>query len=106
MRVEARPNGLILDVPDKATVAHVPTAAADADDVTGRGDEASGNKAYSDVAGTAGVAKERSIAEGRVKVAGIVGPGAESTKGRVTGAVDVVYKGSRSNSRAPVAGVL
>jgi hypothetical protein len=35
MRVLARSNGLILDVADKATVAHVPTAAADTNN--GRG---------------------------------------------------------------------
>jgi hypothetical protein len=64
-----------VDVADKAAIADVQTTGADSDSVTGRGKVAAGYKAYGDVAVAAGIAKERSLTDGRVEVAGGVREG-------------------------------
>jgi DNA-binding CsgD family transcriptional regulator len=67
MRVEARSNSLILDVADKATVAHVSTAGAVTDDVIGCRDEASGYFANDRVVAAAGEPKASTFTDSHIE---------------------------------------
>ena len=77
------------NVVDKATIVHVRTLGADADNVTGRGDVEAGTKAQSHVVVT-GAVSERVIADGRIRVARGVATERLLANGCVPGADGVV----------------
>src|SRR5438128_5757468 len=103
MRVLARSNGLILDVADEATIAHVPTAVADTNNTTCCGDEPAGNLANDRVVAAAGEAKASTFTYGHIEAAGGVARHRTRTDGRVVGADGVGKKGERSIGRVAAA---